>query len=632
MNPTHDIMHAKTLFLERGFNMKIKFTNLPQELEKPLCEIAPLLPFSLENDGTAVAVQKNEVGPKIIVSEGQVTIEYHKIPEFFRMLTMLPKHISANGRYEEVPAYEDLCLMSDCSRNAVFSMDGAKRMIRYLALMGFTSFMLYTEDTYEVPEYPFFGYLRGRFSQDELKELDAYSAAFGIEMIPCMQVLAHLEAALRWPAFKEIIDTGNILLVGEEETYKFIEAMIKSCRECFRTDRIHIGMDEAHMMGLGKYLDQNGFRNRNEIFLEHLDRVVKICEKYGFKPMIWSDMFFRIQFHKYYVDEGEIEQNVIDMVPENLTLVYWDYYTKDEKTFRHMVDCHKQFHNPTYFAGGAWKWGCMSPRNYYSLMVNDLHLKVAKEEKIPMVIATAWGDNGGEASNFSIIPTLQQYAEYCYANGEDRAWVKSRFMETFGVDFDDFLLIDRPNLLSDVDRTQRRDINSKSLLYNDPLGGWIDCRVKPEFADEYAEMASELAKVPENNFSYVIRSSEALCRVLALKATLSLDIRNAYHAKDTEALKSIAAKRIPATIDALNNYIVAARDEWYHDNKTFGFDVIELRLGGLKERLNTTKLTLERYINGDLDKIEQLEETLLQVHVESGGRNWTGISTAVRNY
>jgi len=612
--------------------MKIKFIKLPEELKQPLNEIAPLLSYSIEEDGIAVSVRKNNVGPKIVVKNGEITLEYHKIPEFTRLLTMLPDHIEKEGVYEEFPAHEDLCLMSDCSRNAVFHLDGAKRMVRYLAMMGFTSFMLYTEDTYEVPEYPFFGYLRGRFTQEELKELDAYALSFGIEMIPCMQVLAHLEAALRWKDFSNIIDTGNILLVGDEKTYDFIDAMIKSCRECFHTNRIHIGMDEAHLMGAGKYMKQNGYRNKNEIFLEHLNRVVKICEKYDFKPMIWSDMFFRIEFHTYYVNKGEISPKVIELVPENVGLVYWDYYTKDEETFRHMMHCHKQFNNPVYFAGGAWKWGSMSPRNYYSLMVNDLHLKVAKEEKIPLVIATAWGDNGAEASNFSIMPTLQQYAEYCYADGANREWVKKRFADTFGVDFDDFLLLDEPNLLSDVDRTERRDINAKPLLYNDPLGGWIDCRVQPGYGDEYAAMAEKLSKVPENKFSHIFKSSEALCRALTLKATLSLDIRKAYAEKNIDVLKSIAADRIPSTIEAVNAYIAAARDEWYYDNKSFGFDVIELRLGGLKERLNTTKLILERYINNEIDKIEQLEEKLLNTPIEASGRNWCAITTAVRNY
>ncbi len=608
--------------------MKFNFVNLPDELSRPFAEIKPHLQFDVCQSGMAVTVQKNNIGPKMIVENNQIVIEYHKIPEFFRMLTMLPNRSETDGIYEEFPAHEDLCLMADCSRNAVFNIDGAKKMIRFLALMGFTSFMLYTEDTYEVPEYPFFGYIRGRFSQEELQEIDAYALQFGIEMIPCMQVLAHLEATLRWTAFKEIVDTGNILLVGEEKTYEFIEAMIRSCRKCFHTNRIHIGMDEAHLIGSGKYLEKNGYRDRSEIILEHLERVVEICKKYDFKPMMWSDMFFRIKFGKYYVDEGEISKEVIDLVPKEVALVYWDYYTLDEKLFRHMIKCHKQFNNSLAFAGGAWKWRSMSPSNYHSILRNDLHLAVSKEEKIPLVIATAWGDNGGEASHFSIMPTLQQYAEYCYAKGEDRAWLSKRFKETYGISFEDFMLLDTPNLLSDTDLTVQNNRYAKHFLYNDSLGGWLDYNIKEQYSDEFAQKAEALSKVPANEFSYLFKASEMLCCALALKATLSFDIRNAYHSGDKTSLNEIATKRIPTTIAAVDQYIKAAREEWYIDNKTFGFDVIELRLGGLKERLNSTKLRLESYTNGDIDKIEQLEEPLLSASTRA---TWSKISSGCVN-
>ena len=126
--------------------MNIKFLNLPENLRQPLNEVAPLLSFELSDDGFPVAVRQNECGPKILAEGQNITVEYHKLPEFFRMLTMLPDRIEKGGRYEESPAHEDLCLMSDNSRNAVYNVEGAKRMIRYLALMGFTSFMLYTED------------------------------------------------------------------------------------------------------------------------------------------------------------------------------------------------------------------------------------------------------------------------------------------------------------------------------------------------------------------------------------------------------------------------------------------------------------------------------------------------------
>lgn len=90
--------------------------------------------------------------------------------------------------YQEA-SFETLGYMPDCSRNAVLNVEGAKLLIR-LSCHGFNALMLYTEDTYEIEGYPYFGYMRGRFTKAELKELDAYALSLGVELIPCIQVLA----------------------------------------------------------------------------------------------------------------------------------------------------------------------------------------------------------------------------------------------------------------------------------------------------------------------------------------------------------------------------------------------------------------------------------------------------------
>ena len=80
---------------------------------------------------------------------------------------------------------------------------------------------------------------------------------FGIEMIPCVQTLAHLRTVLRWPAMMEYRDDEDILIVEEEKTYRLIDAMLKSLSEMYTSRRIHLGMDEAFYMGYG-----NCFRRR----------------------------------------------------------------------------------------------------------------------------------------------------------------------------------------------------------------------------------------------------------------------------------------------------------------------------------------------------------------------------------
>ena len=87
--------------------------------------------------------------------------------------------------------YDHFGVMLDCSRNAVRTVEELKRFIDVLSLLGYDTLELYTEDTYEVDGEPYFGYLRGRYSGAELREIDAYAKQRGIELIPCIQTLAH---------------------------------------------------------------------------------------------------------------------------------------------------------------------------------------------------------------------------------------------------------------------------------------------------------------------------------------------------------------------------------------------------------------------------------------------------------
>lgn len=87
--------------------------------------------------------------------------------------------------------------------------------------------------------------MRGRYSQQELRELDDYARLFGIEMFPCIQTLGHFGQILQWPAYHDIRDTSEVLLALDDRSYELIEKMIRSVSSCFRSRKIHVGMDEV---------------------------------------------------------------------------------------------------------------------------------------------------------------------------------------------------------------------------------------------------------------------------------------------------------------------------------------------------------------------------------------------------
>ena len=141
-----------------------------------------------------------------------------------------------------------LGVMIDCSRNAVMKPETIKRFVGYIKKAGYNAVYLYMEDTYEIDGEPYFGHLRGRYTQAELKEINDFCISEGIEAIPCVQTLAHLNQIFKWNEYKPINDCADILLTNDARTEKLIENMFSSLKKCFDTRSINIGMDEAHLV------------------------------------------------------------------------------------------------------------------------------------------------------------------------------------------------------------------------------------------------------------------------------------------------------------------------------------------------------------------------------------------------
>ena len=90
-------------------------------------------------------------------------------------------------------AFKRFGVMLDMSRNAVMKPAALKEFASELAKMGYNTLLMYTEDTYEIPDEPYFGHMRGRYTREELRDLVAFCKTLGMEVIPCIQTLAHLE-------------------------------------------------------------------------------------------------------------------------------------------------------------------------------------------------------------------------------------------------------------------------------------------------------------------------------------------------------------------------------------------------------------------------------------------------------
>lgn len=504
--------------------------------------------------------------------------------------------------------FEHFGVMIDMSLNSVMSVDGLKSYLPLLKKMGYNTVMLYTEDTYEVDGEPYFGYMRGRYTKEELKELDAYVTSLGMELIPCIQTLAHLNALVRWG--KHPVDCNDILLVDDPKTYEFIERLFATLSQCFTSKLIHIGMDEAFMLGRGRHLDLYGYETKTAIIKRHLDRVSEIATKYGYKCLMWSDMFFSWA-DGYYQPRIKMPEEIIQSVNKNIVPIYWDYYHGKEEEYDGMIYNHRQLSPDFWFAGGVWSWMGVTPLNRFSIDAMVPAIRACRKNKVKNVFMTMWGDFGGECSHFAQLSALFYIAEYARGN-EDEDLIKARFRKTVGIDFDEFMMVDSANRLKGVTRTENP---SRYMLYSDYFNGFLDYTVNVENVDiyhDYAEKLEDLAK-KYRKFGYIFDTQAKLCGLLEYKYALGYKTRQAYRTGDKDELLRLAENDYNEVKKRLKLFYNAFKKQWYKENKTSGFDVQDLRLGGLMLRTESCRTRILDYVSGRIDRIEELETTVLPI-------------------
>ncbi len=523
--------------------------------------------------------------------------------------------------------------MVDCSRNAVMNVKSIRKWIDITSDLGYNTLMLYTEDTYEIDDNPYFGYMRGRYSRKELKEINDYAFSRGMELIPCIQTLAHLNGIVRWQAYKEHVDTADILLAGDDKVYELIEHMFSSVSECFTSRVINIGMDEAHLIGRGRYYDLHGARDRSQILIDHLKRVAEIGKRYGFTIIMWSDMFFRLAAGDYYVENAQINEEIKKQIPENVQLIYWDYYSTDKDHYYNMLQIHQKLKKDTWFAGGLWSWMGFAPHNGYSINAASAALQSCREHGIQDVVLTLWGDSGGECSKFALLPSLFYASEIAKGN-TDPVKIKEMFKEKYKISFDDFMLLDLPGTPGGV---SDRIVNpEKYLLYNDCFTGLLDSTVAGQENTQYSVCAEQFKRMTDDEeWGYLFTAAQTLCEVLSIKAELGVNTRKIYAAKNRSALKELITD-YQELQEKLEVFYESYRTQWFTENKPHGFDVQDIRLGGLMMRIRSCRERLQMFLDGKIDVIEELEEKQLDFSGNGevfrkeavGFNNWPEIITA----
>ena len=148
----------------------------------------------------------------------------------------------------------------------------------------------------------------GFLTQDELKEIVKYAASKNVEIIPEIEMPAHVSSAIA--AYPELacfdqrigVPSGglwpitDIYCAGKETTFEFLQNVIDEVVTIFPSKYIHIGGDEATKTNWDKCpncqkrMQENGLKNSHELQSYFVKRMEKYINSKGKKLIGWDEI------------------------------------------------------------------------------------------------------------------------------------------------------------------------------------------------------------------------------------------------------------------------------------------------------------------------------------------------------
>ena len=101
-----------------------------------------------------------------------------------------------------------------------------------------------------------------------------------------------------------------------------------------------------------------------------------------------------------------------------------------------------------------------------------------------------------------------------------------------------------------------------------------------------------------------------LAELLEKKADFGVRLKKAYDAADKEALRGFIAE-CDEIIERIRALTEAHKKAFFTFNKPFGWELHDIRYGGMILRFTTTKERILGYLNGEYDRLPELEEVRL---------------------
>jgi hypothetical protein len=298
------------------------------------------------------------------------------------------------------PDLRDRGIMLDVSRGKVPTLATLEALVDLCSRLRLNVLMLYVEHTFAFRRHPEIGHDASPLDAATLLALDAYAADRGVELVPCLQSLGHMERVLEIDRYAHLAESERRWSVSpsEPETYALLGDLYDEFLPLFASSRFNANCDEPFDLGRGRSRTLRPGKGPARLFVDHVAKLRRLARSHGKRLMIWADFALK-------------HPEMIDALPRDVVLLDWWYEAEFDAS---RIERLRGEGFEVWVCPGTSSWNCLFPRVENSLENITRWAHAGRRHDATGMLNTDWGDFGHyNALGVSL---------HAYAWGAQQAW------------------------------------------------------------------------------------------------------------------------------------------------------------------------------------------------------------------
>lgn len=296
-------------------------------------------------------------------------------------------------RIADAPDFPIRGFMLDISRDKVPKPAELRRLIDLLAALKFNHLQLYTEHTFAYRRHAVVWKDASPLTAAEVRRLDAYAAARGIELAPNQNSLGHMERWLKHARYAPLAEatgpyrtpwgetrtTRTTLCPTDPRSLRLVRGLYAELLPNFSSRRFNVGCDEPFELGQGRSAAACKRRGKAAVFVDYLRGVHRSVRRLGRQVLLWADV---------------VADNpaTLAKLPRDVVLLEWGY--EAGHPFARRVRRYRKAGFEAWVCPGTSSWCSFAGRTTNALKNLREAARQGRAAGATGYLVTDWGDYG----------------------------------------------------------------------------------------------------------------------------------------------------------------------------------------------------------------------------------------------